>query len=798
MSNSQAALQALQIVKVLENRRNSKYPGNPARAVENPPDENGNPSWQTFCPCHEDVNTPSLAVSFSDKVLIHCRSNCANDAVIQKLKDLGLWRVQTKKPRLTVNNPAHAELEDEFLQTLTLDDKGSTAEVVYSYRTIDNKPAFWVLRNSSVRPKIIRPLSSVTDAESGENFFHLMAWGPGRPMYNLPSIRRPGPVLVLEGEKACDAAMEHFPDMVCVSWAGGCAAVHQTDWTPLNGRDVILCPDNDKPGIKAMEEIAKRLFAGNRSARISMTLRSVTPVVPQGWDFADVEPGHDFPPKLVSEAQKLDPKEISGALILDQETAFADFDARLIPVQVGSEVLLIDHTRPGKGSNPLVPFVNYPLGSTACRVRENAVIIIDKRQVPAIDLWAQGVADRTLDDFIYQPSTMERHVDVRGARMFNTFMGFPYKPEPGDKHKLFLDHAYLLLGHDAAEWVLDWFAHIIQFPQVKPGTFLLVKGISQGTGKSALGDLFRHTLGDDNANAITPANFKSDFNGFMANKLLLYIDEFNLAGRRNAKQMEEVRSLITSETVQINEKGLRLRKELSYLRVMGTTNSIVPYNLDIDARRDSVIEARSHSYARNVEYFGRFYNAIGDAATMRNWAHFLATRKITNDVRQAYRTRARDRMTSPQDPVANFLYDILCEGELPSEFGIASLKGMSNHAEAAKWPHQACLLPRGLVNEYIARRHGISDTGHSITIRMKELMGDEAVPRMKVRFDIHDGDGTASRTPHNVYQFLPILVLRDNFVKAYGRAIDWPDPPHPEEDHTNVVKLGAAGGKDVF
>ena len=60
--------------------------------------------------------------------------------------------------------------------------------------------------------------------------------GP-RPLYGLDRLadRPAAPVLVVEGEKAADAAAAIFPDFVPVCWPGGARAVGKADWTPCAG-----------------------------------------------------------------------------------------------------------------------------------------------------------------------------------------------------------------------------------------------------------------------------------------------------------------------------------------------------------------------------------------------------------------------------------------------------------------------------------------------------------------------------------------------------------------------------------
>ena len=71
-----------------------------------------------------------------------------------------------------------------------------------------------------------------------------------RPLYNILKLieKVDCPVLIVEGEKAVHAAQQLFPDYVVVTSCGGVNAANQTDWSVLEGRDIIISPDNGAAG----------------------------------------------------------------------------------------------------------------------------------------------------------------------------------------------------------------------------------------------------------------------------------------------------------------------------------------------------------------------------------------------------------------------------------------------------------------------------------------------------------------------------------------------------------------------
>jgi hypothetical protein len=104
-----------------------------------------------------------------------------------------------------------------------------------------------------------------------------------RPLFGLDELKkRPGAtVLVVEGEKTAVAGASVVPEFVVITWPGGSKAVSRADWTPLNGRRVIVWPDADDTGRDAMKEIADALGQ----------IETVdTSELPNKWDLADPLP----------------------------------------------------------------------------------------------------------------------------------------------------------------------------------------------------------------------------------------------------------------------------------------------------------------------------------------------------------------------------------------------------------------------------------------------------------------------------------------------------------------------------
>ncbi len=225
------------------------------------------------CPAHNDRN-PSLHITPGDDglLLVHCLAGCSQEAVIEALKDRDLW-----PHRKGSNNSSDLPLG--------IPGKWRGAEYTAHWVYPDHQGQIlgYVVRYDDSGDKQVIPFFTSDGAR----------WRAGaaprpRPLYNLHLLSRHQgkPVLVVEGEKAADAAQRLLPGYVCTTWPGGSNAVGMIDFKPLAGRDVTIWPDADEPGFKAARSVAEQCRNGG-----AKFVNTVTPPdgVKDGWDLADAE-----------------------------------------------------------------------------------------------------------------------------------------------------------------------------------------------------------------------------------------------------------------------------------------------------------------------------------------------------------------------------------------------------------------------------------------------------------------------------------------------------------------------------
>jgi hypothetical protein len=159
----------------------------------------------------------------------------------------------------------------------------SENEGVWEYRTFDDELLGYSVRKKKPGGKRFVPWSF----QDGK---WIAKWYESdvKPIYNAQLLKKcPNKsVLIVEGEKAADAATILLPDFVCVTWMGGSGSAGKIDTTHFEGKKVCIWPDNDQPGFNAAEKIKKKLKG------IASYVGVVNPKplgVREKWDLADFD-----------------------------------------------------------------------------------------------------------------------------------------------------------------------------------------------------------------------------------------------------------------------------------------------------------------------------------------------------------------------------------------------------------------------------------------------------------------------------------------------------------------------------
>lgn len=206
-----------------------------------------NGEYQCNCPAHDD-KSPSLSVSISresGKLLIHCHAGCKVDSILQAVGRPDLLRMNGAPDRPS---------------------KAKSIVATYDYTDENGKLLFQALR---YQPKDFKQRQPIT---GGDWRYNLK--GVRRVLYRLPEVLKGiaagRPIYVTEGEKDANKIIELGAVATCNpmgagKWTGKAGESYSKT---LEGADVRILPDNDKPGRDHAEKVALSLSGRARSIKI--------------------------------------------------------------------------------------------------------------------------------------------------------------------------------------------------------------------------------------------------------------------------------------------------------------------------------------------------------------------------------------------------------------------------------------------------------------------------------------------------------------------------------------------------
>jgi len=206
------------------------------------------------CPHHDDSDkTPSLSISPARDggVLVKCFAGCTMPEIVGALglqpKDLFAKELPVK----FTPPPAKAEKKNGEPDAIPVIDK------IYSYRDANGVEVYQALR---MKPKSFRQRHRVNGA---------WVWkmdGVERVIYRLPEIIKAQSVWITEGEKDVE-------NLVALGFEATCNVGGSKNWLEsygenFTGKDVVICGDNDKPGLEYVQFVSETIAPFAKTVRV--------------------------------------------------------------------------------------------------------------------------------------------------------------------------------------------------------------------------------------------------------------------------------------------------------------------------------------------------------------------------------------------------------------------------------------------------------------------------------------------------------------------------------------------------
>lgn len=379
------------------------------------------------------------------------------------------------------------------------------------------------------------------------------------------------------------------------------------------------------------------------------------------------------------------------------------------------------------------------------------------RSQPLSEMWMKSFDRRSYDGICFMPGLESP------KRFYNLWHGFAVEPlereESGSSGdiaalQMFKEHALSNVcgdDEDLFNWLIGYFAHIVQKPWEKPLVALAFRG-KKGVGKNALVNIIGKLLGNHYMLTANRRYLLGNFNGHLENLLLFVLDEAYWSGDKQAEGV--LKDLITGDKHLIEHKGQGTYEVANRLRVViiGNEKWIVPASED--ERRYAVFDV-GDGRIQDRNFFRLMRESMERGGYRLLLRYLLDFDLSKTDPNAAPQTAALlDQKINSLEPVHQWWFECLCQGRIvSSEF-------------TGNWPKEIeADLFRAAFKRYI-RDHNIS--GRISTDVGFGMLMHKCAPEIK-RAQKRGGAGERIR----VYEMPDLIECRLAWNEFIGHSVDW-------------------------
>lgn len=295
----------------------------------------------------------------------------------------------------------------------------------------------------------------------------------------------------------------------------------------------------------------------------------------------------------------------------------------------------------------------------------NERIVVDKgkgqESVPLAKHWLTWKDRRQYEGIVFSPGQEK----VPG--FYNLFRGFDVQPKQGD-WSLFRNHILEVISsgnQDIADYILNWMAHLVQFPGgERPGTSIVLRG-PQGAGKGCFVNEFGSILKPHFLHITSQSHLTGRFNNHLKDALLVFCDEGVWAGDKAAEGV--LKGMITEDTIMVEPKGVDAYSVQNHIRLIVASNNewVVPAGLE--ERRFFVLDI-SNERVSNHSYFDALFHQMRNGGR-EAMLYDLKRRDLSKvNLRNFPRTSALfDQMLNSMNSAGKFWVECLQSGSITKD-----------------------------------------------------------------------------------------------------------------------------------
>ena len=383
--------------------------------------------------------------------------------------------------------------------------------------------------------------------------------------------------------------------------------------------------------------------------------------------------------------------------------------------------------------------------------------------------WIQSKYRNDKDQIIFDPDYFYKNKST--DNIYNLFNGLNIERDNLTGSKIldpetcpFFQHILNMWcnGHvDEYNYVLNWFASIIQFPWRKLRSCIVLKS-TERAGKGVIIDKIREILGENYIfHPTSPKDILGDFNVGCRNKLLIFLDELVWGGDK--ERAGTFKKLITEKYISINEKFKSIFIVKNLINVVIASNEAWVVPAGTTDTRWFVLKLNSYLARCSKAEKRKIVNEILETDT-KCLAKFFYERDITNwDSDDIIITdELREQRIQSMNPLNKWWFDCLNDGYL--------------YYNNKKYYFDLPISKAILFSSYIESSNDRHIVKRSFNKTMMELLGNPETIRHRV-------DGRQIRC-----YMLPKIEASQNIWKNIYADNDWifDDVEMPNESDTSA------------
>ncbi len=356
--------------------------------------------------------------------------------------------------------------------------------------------------------------------------------------------------------------------------------------------------------------------------------------------------------------------------------------------------------------------------------------------------WLENPEARRYNGVCFHPGK-----DVEG--FYNLWKDFQIKPHKGDC-SLFYDHLLNNIcdgNEEYYQYLLKWLAFVFQSPG-EPGQIAVILRGGKGTGKSILGSIISHMIGQHALHISQAKHLTGNFNAHLQDCVFLFCDEALWAGDKQGESV--LKTLITENVIAIEPKGrdLYLVRNCTHIIMASNNDWVVPASFD--ERRFFVLDVANHKQ-ENRTYFSSLIGQMNNGGYEALMHDFLTMDLSSFDVRAAPKTRALlEQQLLSLNPIEDWWFNKLSRGLL-----------LENHID---W--EETVETSSLHSDYVNSLNFSGVSRRGTETKLGRFL-KKYVP------NIQNVQISTENAMNRVYVLPSLEKCREGFEKVMGQKIEW-------------------------